>query len=157
MDVEIHKLLIDYRTREWCLLPYPDHPKGCPNYDKKKDICPPSAPYVEDFIDLQKSVWFVYTTFDLGEHVARMLVKHESWSDRQARCVLYWQKGVVNRLQALAKQFCQEHPGTRYTLCPEAMGVLVTATGLLLGLPIQVKPTTLVHKIALVGYNKDGE
>ncbi|KKK81159.1 hypothetical protein LCGC14_2816310, partial [marine sediment metagenome] len=25
-------LIIDHRAREWCKLPYPNHPRGCPNY-----------------------------------------------------------------------------------------------------------------------------
>jgi len=150
----ISKLVIEYGTREWCLLPYPDHPKGCPNFGKS-NVCPPFAPYVEDFVDLTRPLWLIVEEFDLRSHVARLLSTHENWSDRQARCVLYWQGGVKSRLRASAKQFCLEYPGTHHTLCPEAMGVNVIATGRSVGLPIQSSPLNTIFKIALVGYIKE--
>jgi len=151
---EVPGLIIEHGTREWCLLPYPDHPKGCPNFGKSK-VCPPFAPHVESFVDLALPLWFVIEEFDLKSHVARMISKHAGWSDRQARCVLYWQGSVKSRLQASADRFCLEHPGTHHTLCPEAMGVNVIATGRSVGLPIQSSPLDTIFKIALVGYIKE--
>lgn len=153
--ISVPKLILNPLARgEWCLLPYPGHPKGCPNYNRSK-ICPPVAPLVVDFVDLERPLWFVVVDFNLKEHVARMMALHPNWSGRQTRCVLYWQGGVKSRLVASAKQFCSDHPGTHHTLCPEAMGVNVFATARGIGLPIRPNPTELVFKIALIGYKKE--
>ena len=44
---------------EWCQMPYPGHPKGCPNYDTGRPECPPNAPFVWDWIDKDKPQFFV--------------------------------------------------------------------------------------------------
>ncbi|KKN62620.1 hypothetical protein LCGC14_0510310 [marine sediment metagenome] len=144
------RLVIDYRAREWCRLPYPDHPKGCPNFDHKL-ICPPQVCLIEEFVDLDHSLWLVVESFDLQEHVERMKARHSGWSDRQARNVLYWQ-GSVNKKLRLA---CESHVktvGGVWTICPEAMGVNVIQTAKQVGLPIKARPTSLVFKIGLVGF-----
>jgi predicted metal-binding protein len=91
---EIYKIVghlkIDYRAREWCKLPYPNHPKGCPNYNKNPE-CPPQAPRIEDWLDLNRQHWFIVVEFDLDAFAKRMKEKHPGWSDKQCRCCLYWQ------------------------------------------------------------------
>jgi len=151
------RLCIDIEAREWCKLPYPNHPRGCPNYGKKA-TCPPGAPLVADYFDLAKPIFLVGVEFDLLAHSTRMLQGHPGWSDRQARCVLYWQPKVNGILKRAADEFCMflvcSSPvpvGIIYTLCPEAMGVNVIATALDCGIPIQVRPAEKVWKIALVG------
>jgi len=147
-------LIIDYGAREWCKLPYPLHPNGCPNYGYKYG-CPPKSPLVEAVIDLDKPCWFVVVEFDLGSHIEKMLSLHPSWSNRQARCVLYWQ-GTVNKelkmRSALAKL---EHPNTNIFLTPEAMGVDVIKTMVNLGFPIQIQPIRTVFKVALLAQIND--
>ena len=132
-------------------MPYPDHPKGCPNYGKRKE-CPPTAPLVQDYIDLEQPHWFIIQKYDLNAHVQRMKVKHPHWSDRQARCVLYWQGAVKGMLSKACKQFIKEHPGLISTLIPEAMGVNVIATAIRMGIPIKARPDGTIYKIALVGH-----
>jgi hypothetical protein len=36
-------MLDDGEAGKLCRLPYPNHPKGCPNYGKRA-LCPPKAP-----------------------------------------------------------------------------------------------------------------
>lgn len=152
METEItHGLRINERSRTWCMLPYQGHPKGCPNFGKKT-TCPPMAPMVWDFVDIRRSLWLVVVEFNIARHMDRMFLKHPAWSQRQARCVLYWQNRVNADLRLRASTFVQEHPGTIYSLCPEAMGVNVIATAQREGVPIRVKPQSIVYKIALVGY-----
>lgn len=149
-----NKLCIDHRAREWCKKPYPNHKKGCPNYGKKPE-CPPQAPLIEEWLDLEKNHWFIVTTFDLRVHSNKMKEKHPNWSDKQARCVLYWQGSVKKDLRTACDIFTSSHPDELvYTLLPEAMGVHVLRTARLLGLPIRARPRNLVYKIALVGYPK---
>uniref|UniRef100_A0A6M3KBC7 Uncharacterized protein n=1 Tax=viral metagenome TaxID=1070528 RepID=A0A6M3KBC7_9ZZZZ len=148
-----NKLVIDYRAREWCKMPYPDHPKGCPNYDKKEG-CPTSVQLVEDYFDLTKDHYFVVVQFDLGSHIEKMKGKHPKWSDRQARCVLYWQGSVNKILKEECKLHTFQQAGLLSNLCPEAMGVNVIKTCKALGLPIKPRPTDTVFKVAMLGAMK---
>ncbi len=147
----IDKLIINHEAREWCKLPYTLHPKGCPNYGKKDD-CPPSAVLIEDFIDTNGAMSFVSVEFDLASHVKRMLDRHPNWSDRQARCVLYWQPKVNRQLLDDAIDFSYLSLGSVFTLCPEAMGVNVIETAQRCGIPMQVHPVDTIYKVALFGY-----
>ena len=54
------------RDGRWCMLPYPNHPKGCPNHGQKSH-CPPFAPIAYDFFDFNigdvgtnKFISFIY-------------------------------------------------------------------------------------------------
>lgn len=145
------RLVLEPDAREWCKLPYPGHPKGCPNYGEK-DHCPPNAPWIEDWIDLCKPHWIIVCIFDLGHFELRMKKRHPDWSERQCRCVLYWQNTVKKRLRERCEENVRLRPGAVYTLLPEAMGVNVIVTAMQLGIPIQPKPDGRVYKIALMGY-----
>ena len=86
-------LKVDYRAKEWCTMSYPGHPDGCPMYDTR-DVCPPRAPRVEDVYDLSKNHWLVVVRFRHREYVNERKRLDSSISDKQARCVLYWQGTV---------------------------------------------------------------
>ncbi len=144
-------LVINMKARDWCLLPYPGHPKGCPNYGKKA-ICPPLIKTIDRVFDLRGPYWFVIEKFDLAAHAERMKEKNPEWSDRQCRCVLYWQGGVKKRLRERTKFEMVGRLGTISTDCPEAMGVNVILTLRRLGIPIKTKPDQIVYKVALIGY-----
>ena len=150
---QVTRLHINHRAREWCKLPYPGHRYGCPNYDRK-EVCPPQAPLIEDFFNLNKPLLLIAIKFDLANHIRRMRVLHPKWTDRQARCVLYWQSGVNNDLKIAALQLCNKRPELTYTLLPEAMGVNVLTTALDAGIPVKIKPIDIVYKIALLGEPK---
>lgn len=158
MEIKIKKLRVNMKARKWCLLPYPGHPKGCPNYNdpKHEGICPPSAPLIQDFIDLQKPMYLIVEEFDLDAHVEKWLIDHPTNTLKQARCVLYWQNGVRSRLKRKCESFKKAHPGFVTTLVPEAMGVNVIATAQLVGIPIKPKPDGVVYKIALAGVSNAG-
>lgn len=146
-------LVIDYRSREWCKLPYPDHPHGCPNYNYKA-TCPPRVCLVEDYIDLDRPLWLVVEPFDLASHISRMRTKHPDWSVRQLKCVLYWQGGVNSRLGKGCQELASAVGGI-YTICPEAMGVQVIKTTKRTGIPIKPRPDGYVFKVGLVGFKKE--
>ncbi len=149
--VKVSDLRINHKAREWCRLPYPGHKLGCPNFNHSQR-CPPSAPLIEDYFDLTKPVYLVAVRFNLAEHVSRMLSLHPGWSDRQARCVLYWQSKVNRELEDAAKEFSVRlGEELTYTTCPEAMGVNVIATAQKIGIPVKVKPRDYVYKMALIG------
>ena len=154
MIVEVtNKLIINYRAatrvggrKAWCELPYPGHKKGCPNFPT---LC--CFPKVVDYYDLSKPHWFVIVPFAIGKFATRMKEKHPEWSERQCRCVLYWQNAVRKQLRIK----CSEFIGNQdliYHMIPEAMGVNVMLTMRKnLRLTIAIKPKHMVRKIALVG------
>ncbi len=161
---KIDELIINYRCRGYCKLPYPGHPHGCPNYGEH-DECPPNVRYVDELFDLEQPLWFIVEKFDLKSHCDKMKQAHPTWSARQCANLLYWQGGVRHRLLMKTLKFIAlqgninktpryqgDTKGTlRYTLLPEAMGVMVIDTCLALKLPIERQPVNFVHKIALVG------
>jgi predicted metal-binding protein len=143
--------LLDFapKTVEWCKLPYPDHPHGCPAYGKRDD-CPPQAKKFSSVF--APPFYIVAVRFDLQHHVQRMLSKHEDWTVRQARCVLYWQKSVDKQLTCECEKLLKSLPaGFNYTLKPEAMGVNVVTTCIKLGIPMETKPEDFVWKVAIIG------
>lgn len=145
-------ICIDLRAREWCKLPYYNHPKGCPNFNSK-ETCPPTVGLVYDIFDFDKNLWFVIEQFDLKAHKIKMKNSHPDWSNKQCGCVLYWQGSVKKRLNERVKQFIFMGNGNISTDCPEAMGVNVFKTFRKLGLRMKRNPD-VVNKVALIGYSK---
>lgn len=136
--------------RGLCVRPYPNHPKGCPNYGKKKS-CPPTAKMFDEVYDISKPVYAIYTTFDFGTHVAKMREAHPDWSQRQLECCLYWQGAARAALKQEIVRFLRAHQGEgfRVETCPEAMGVNLTDTMLGAGINIEWPPVNQTHHIAL--------
>ena len=150
-------LVVDRNVRGLCQQPYPGHPRGCPNYGKRP-TCPPAAPWIGDFLRLDLPHWLVWTRFDLAAHVQRMRDRHPAWSERQLRCCLYWQaaqrkllKGAVALVTGVTRL-----DGYRYvhSLCPEGMGVNVTASMERVGIVLEWPPERTAYQVAVVGYGK---
>lgn len=146
------KLAIDYHASEridgqkaWCELSYPGHKKGCPNYGKS---CP--LPRVKTYFDLTKPHWFAIVKFNLEFHAIKMKYFHPGWSERQCRCVLYWQGSVRKLLDKECVSFINGRNLIWHKI-PEAMGVDVMLTMKNIGLYIETKPKIIVRKIALIG------
>lgn len=139
-------LAIDYKVRDYCKLPYPGHPEGCPSYGKRKE-CPPSAPLVEDFIDLSKPHYFVVYSRDY--------VDTESMDEKLQECWPYWHGHMKSILCETIEKFQSDHPGTVFTLHPSAVGVDVLKTAKNVGIPLEISPQGTVYRIALIGYPVD--
>jgi len=153
MEVTIMTLsdvVIDLRARNWCKLPYPDHPKGCPNYNKRES-CPPLVALFEDKIE--PPYILVGVKFNLDKWVKRMKEKHPEWSDRQARCCLYWQGKVRKILRKTCENICREDELIIYN--PEGMGVHVFETCRRLGIKLKRNPRDMIWKIAIIGRKRN--
>jgi len=150
------KLILDDSVRNICYRPYPLHPRGCPNYGKKK-TCPPQVPFMRDFIDLTKPVYAIWNVFDFYSHVQRMKNLHPDWSRRQLECCLYWQGTARKRLQEEIISFklsLLNHPfsgAIAIIACPEAMGVNVTETMKSIGEILEWPPITKTYQVAIAG------
>jgi predicted metal-binding protein len=145
--------VIDYGVRELCHKPYPLHPRGCPNYNNRKR-CPPKAPYFDQVYDLSKPVYAVVNEFDIGVHIAKMKLKHPTWSDRQLRCVLYWQGSARKQLKAQIRKELVALPGYMVTMTPEGMGVNVTKTMAEVGIILEWPPVHTARQIAFMAERK---
>lgn len=63
--------VIDYSVRGLCVKPYYNHPKGCPNFNKKKG-CPPNAELFDKVYDLTKPA-----SEDRGRFLLSYLIKKD--------------------------------------------------------------------------------
>jgi predicted metal-binding protein len=144
----------DPKVRGLCARSYYNHPKGCPNLGKKPG-CPPEAPKLPEVFELKRPSYLIYNVFDFGSHVAKMRVKHPTWTQRQLECCLYWQTRARHQLYRLLAEFKREHPGLLYTCCPEAMGLNVTETLANVGVAIEWPPVNVTLQVAFAGVPKD--
>lgn len=148
--VLVEKLITSSRTGEWCRLSYPGHSKGCPNYGREG--CPPKASPINEVLDLSRKVYIVYSEFNVEEHSRRMEAKHPTWSERQCRCVLYWQGMARKRLREEVSKVAGEDHIVLY--CPEAHGVNVYATCKLAGITLEkIRSLKVSRHVALIGYS----
>jgi hypothetical protein len=147
-------LILDSRARgPWCELPYPGHPKGCRNFGKKK-ACPPCSRSFEDLV--VPRYFLVCKPFDLETHVERMRSLHPNWSERQARCLLYWQGSLRRKTREEAISFINSTKDNLLLIdTPEATGVDVFETCRRIGMTLEKNPTKTVWKIMIIGKKKD--
>jgi len=148
--------VVDLRVRGMCCLPYEGHPRGCPNYGVSAR-CPPKVANLADAYDLDGPFYVVWSAFPLGEHVAAMRARHPEWSERQLRCVLYWQGTARKRLRAEVAVFRGERPEVDWLVetTPEAMGLDVTRTVEQAGLVLPWPPGDVVYHVALAGRHRE--
>jgi hypothetical protein len=144
--------VIDKAVRGLCCRPYEGHPVGCPNF-MHVDRCPPKAPLFCDVFDMASPFFAVWSTFQLGDHVRRMTAKHPEWTDRQQRCVLYWQGTARKKLKGEIAAFLEAHPlDWLIETTPEAFGCNVTATMKAVGIELHWPPTETVYHVAIAGF-----
>ena len=143
------KPVIDSKMRGLCVKPYPLHPKGCPNFNKKHG-CPPQAPH---FKNNYSSVYAIYNIFDFKAHTDKMRLKHKDWSERQVRCVLYWQGTARKALRREIKSFLRQHRDYKIIGCPEAQGVNLTETMKNSGIILEWPPVNISYQIILAVKN----
>lgn len=143
-------VVLDLKARAWCKLPYPGHPKGCPNYGKRP-ACPPQAPLFGSLVE--PPFFLVAVKFNLADWARRLKMRHPGWSDRQARCCLYWQGKVRKRLREECEKLASGGDVILYS--PEANGVHVFKTCGTVGIKLERNPQTTVWKIAIIGRKRE--
>lgn len=150
--VQVKKLVISNKVGDWCQLPYHNHPKGCPNYNRKPK-CPPNAPHVSDYFNTSLPMYLIHSEFNLEEHAAKMKAAHPNWSYHQCRCVLYWQPRSRKQMVERATLAMKYYKCNRATACPEGMGVNVYATASLSGLHLErINGLSICRHITLIGF-----
>lgn len=97
--IKASTIVFSDKVREYCILPYPRHPKGCPNFGKNP-FCPPKSMERRDIIQKYSEFYLVIAVFDMKKYLELMRARHPDWSDIQLRNVLYWQNSVKNKLKS---------------------------------------------------------
>ncbi len=144
--------VIESSVRGLCCKPYPNHPKGCPNYKKKKD-CPPQAPILWDILDQNARIVMIWNQFAIGEHVDRMRQAHPDWSERQLYCCLYWQPKARKELKTYLRHLIRKDwMPPKIIKCPEACGVNITATMRNIGIVLEWPPKKVAYQVVLAGW-----
>lgn len=142
--------VIEPVVRELCTAPYAGHPHGCPNFGNR-ETCPPQALLFFSVYDLAQPVYAVINEFDLGRHVVNMRAAHPKWSDRQLRCVLYWQGTARAALKQKVIEALRTLPvGFKAEMCPEAMGVNITETLRRAKIHLEWPPVHIARQVALL-------
>ena len=139
--------------KDMCILPYYRHPKGCPNYGRKRG-CPPHSRFYDDIYDISKPIYAIYNVFDFAGHVQRMRDKHPNWSQRQLECCLYWQGTARKALREYVVPWMGEYPGYSIESTPEAMGVDITNTLLDVGVALEWPPVHVTYQVVLGGIRR---
>ena len=153
MQAYSKNIVIDKSVRGLCIHPYPNHPKGCPNYGKRL-TCPPQVKLIDEIFDIDKGFWIVWIDFDFRFHCKKMQKKHPNWSQRQVECCLYWQGKANKKLReavADVRYYLESRGNWELVndLIPEAMGVNITATMKNIGIELEWPPKNIVRKVAL--------
>lgn len=150
LPISEKNIFLDSRAKgPWCKLPYPNHPRGCPNYGKKK-TCPPFSKPLKEV--MKPPFFLIVRSFDLKAHANRMKKLHPNWSDRQARCLLYWQGSVRKKLIEEAKAFIDSQDKELILIeNPEANGVNVFKTCETVNIILERNPKKIVWKVMLIG------
>lgn len=150
--IEILSLVSSDKTGQWCQIPYPNHPKGCPNYGKR-DHCPPLAIKLTNILDLSRPLYLVHSEFDLLRHVEKMKARHPHWTDRQLKNVLYWQGTSRKQLKERVKIAQYVTSCNIVSYCPEGQGINVYATCAKSGLKLEkIRYLKTCRHIALLGF-----
>ncbi len=147
------KPVIDLKVRGLCCKPYYNHPRGCPNFNKKSN-CPPRCPIIDETLDLSKPVYVIYNVFDFEGHCNKMRQKFPNWSEHQIKCVLYWQPKARALLRQKIKDFQKFFPDLKIIDCPEAQGINLTATMKSIGIELEWPPVKRAYQIVLAGTPK---
>lgn len=147
-------LTVDYSVRVLCFQPYPNHPKGCPNYGNRL-TCPPQALLIENILDLSGPIYVIWSTFDFASHIERMKALHPKWTERQLVCCLYWQPRARKMLECQIESFKAITFNELHVLrCPEACGINVTETMASIGERLEWPPRTKTYQVAIAGWRR---
>ncbi len=167
IEIKKRDLIFSKKTRLWCRLPYPNHPYGCPNYNKNP-LCPPFADYMDYIKKKYSHFYLIYAIFKLKSQRERMLSIHPNWSIKKANCLLYWQgsvkkvlKNYIQRIILKNKnrktyilacgsgfKFSSIHQNKVYSM--EAVGINVLKTLDNVGIEYELKPKNKVLLVTLL-------
>ncbi len=145
-----------------CELPYPDHPNGCPNYNKNP-LCPPHSPNRKEILKKYQYFTLFMVKFDFKRHKEQMKMNHPDWSDRQIACNLYYQSHIKKLFYAYVSPYyvypnqvlmgCGSGFGTNiYSM--ESVGINVFQTLKKLNYQLEPNPQTNITFVSLLASDR---
>lgn len=143
-------IIYEKRIQELCSRRYANHPKGCPNYDKKIG-CPPNKPLINEILDFNKPAYIIYVEFDIAEHARNIKLKHPDWSERQVYCCLYWQPKARKILRGEEAKMINNKI-EKIVTSPEAHGVNLDLLMRKIEIRLEWPPRQTARLISLGGY-----
>jgi hypothetical protein len=133
----------------WCKLPYPGHPKGCVNFDKRIG-CPPKSEFFQNIITAP--FFLAAQKFVIASYSEKIKNKIPNWTDRQASCLKYYQKSVSKKIKEEAKTFIESKKQNLILIeRPEANGIDIFNTCKNIGIFLDRNPKKIMWKIMLIG------
>jgi hypothetical protein len=93
----------DGLIRALCLTPYYGHKQGCINYNKKHG-CPPRK-ILNEYFDLDKELFVIYTSFLVGMFAEKMRLSHPEWKENT-----YPTKQPENNISKITNMLREKHP-----------------------------------------------
>lgn len=144
--IKLKDVVICPEVQNWCRLPYTTHKNGCMYYGKR-DSCPPKAFLLNKISKAPYTL--VAIKFNLEKHIQKLKRKHPNWSDKQARCVWYFQGTLNKRVREECERIADKDSIIFYR--PEAHGVNVFETCRRIGLRLKRNPQKIVWKIGIIG------
>ncbi|MGV8086458.1 MAG: hypothetical protein ACP5N1_02395 [Candidatus Woesearchaeota archaeon] len=120
-------IVYDKKIINLCRVPFYNHSKGCPNWNKKEG-CPPNVPLIDKILDFNKELYMIYNEFPIGEFAEKMRLMHPEWQEhpRQWYNPRRWQ-GTARKIHKKERIIALEK-GIDTIVWPEAHGVNVTGT-----------------------------
>lgn len=129
-------------VRRWCRMPYVGHPKGCPN----SDGCDLFIDDLRTQLAKASRLYLLWVRFDLDEWEGAMASSHPTWTSRQCRNLLYWQKSVRAELRRKAESL---FPNGQLIIGAEGGGVDYYLTMRRLGTPLDTMRN--LHTVRVIG------
>lgn len=140
--------------KSWCVKPYPNHPKGCPNFNNKIG-CPPHFYMYDDLFDMKMDSYVVVTKHNLKDHFEYVKNSNPNFKVTQTRNILYWQDTVrkLNEIEVL--KFIKDNIVA--TTDGESLGVDIILTLKQIGIDLKFSYPIdeEVYRVALLSYIKD--
>lgn len=157
-EINPETIIFNEKIREFCKRAYPKHKNGCPNYNKNP-LCPPQAPYRKDILKKHSNFILVWANFDFKSYKEKMKENHQTWSEKQITCVLYWQGSlkkiikdyIVKNLQYNELFGCGS--GFLDSQSMESAGINVFSTLKLNKIDYEIKPVDKIVLVALLCLN----
>ncbi len=138
--------------RSFCIRPYKNHPKGCPNYGIK-DTCPPHVKGMYDEIFDAREVYAVVTKFDLEKFFDERRKKLPMLAEGQIRNLLVWQQKAVRENNDALRRFYENNPEKQdfvSTRLLECLGVDVVGTMKEVGIDLKFPVEDYAYRIAFL-------
>jgi len=97
-------------------------------------------------------VFAVYISFDVKGYIEKLRTQHPHWSEEELQDWNLWNRETKEMLAAEIMAFLARHQEYTVVECPEAMGINITETAALAGIPLEwQEPIATIHRIALAG------